>query len=253
MTPQDRGKIPPIAGSWRGLVGVALPCAGCYKGAMTQAAASNAFPAPEHDHDRCLAEAMERARKAFKTKGLKLTPAAPVGVPGDRRLAPGDRRLRGARQACRQGRAAGADLGLSGDRCPCCGRPGASLREPQCFLRLPRRPRDAPAHPGVRDVRARGRGRRRQGVRRHRHGGGLGVVRGQGCGGRGVGPVRHVRGRTAGARRMEGHERARSARCATPTWPLTRPGRHAHGDARSPLSPARRCRRRRRRHTTPTR
>jgi Fur family zinc uptake transcriptional regulator len=41
---------------------------------MMQAAASNAFPAPEHDHDRCLAEAMERAHKAFKTKGLKLTP-----------------------------------------------------------------------------------------------------------------------------------------------------------------------------------
>jgi Fur family zinc uptake transcriptional regulator len=41
---------------------------------MTQAAASNAFPAPEHDHDRCLAEAMERARNAFTTKGLKLTP-----------------------------------------------------------------------------------------------------------------------------------------------------------------------------------
>ena len=41
---------------------------------MTQAAASNAFPAPEHDHDRCLAEAMERARAAFSDKGLKLTP-----------------------------------------------------------------------------------------------------------------------------------------------------------------------------------
>ena len=41
---------------------------------MTPAAASNAFPAPEHDHDRCLAEAMERACEAFKAKGLKLTP-----------------------------------------------------------------------------------------------------------------------------------------------------------------------------------
>jgi Fur family zinc uptake transcriptional regulator len=41
---------------------------------MTQAAASTAFPAPEHDHDRCLEEAMERARKAFEAKGLKLTP-----------------------------------------------------------------------------------------------------------------------------------------------------------------------------------
>ena len=41
---------------------------------MTQAVASNAFPAPEHDHDRCLTEAMERAREAFKSKGLKLTP-----------------------------------------------------------------------------------------------------------------------------------------------------------------------------------
>lgn len=41
---------------------------------MTQIAASHAFPAPEHDHDRCLEEAMERARKAFEDKGLKLTP-----------------------------------------------------------------------------------------------------------------------------------------------------------------------------------
>ena len=41
---------------------------------MTQAAASNAFPAPEHDHDRCLADAMQRAQAAFKSKGLKLTP-----------------------------------------------------------------------------------------------------------------------------------------------------------------------------------
>ncbi len=41
---------------------------------MTQAEASDAFPAPEHDHDRCLEEAMVRARKAFDDKGLKLTP-----------------------------------------------------------------------------------------------------------------------------------------------------------------------------------
>jgi Fur family zinc uptake transcriptional regulator len=41
---------------------------------MTHAVASTAFPAPGHDHDRCLAEAMERARKAFLAKGLKLTP-----------------------------------------------------------------------------------------------------------------------------------------------------------------------------------
>jgi Fur family zinc uptake transcriptional regulator len=41
---------------------------------MTQILASDAFPAPEHDHDRCLEEAMARARKAFEDKGLKLTP-----------------------------------------------------------------------------------------------------------------------------------------------------------------------------------
>jgi Fur family zinc uptake transcriptional regulator len=41
---------------------------------MTQAEASDAFPAPEHDHGRCLEDAMERARKAFDDKGLKLTP-----------------------------------------------------------------------------------------------------------------------------------------------------------------------------------
>src|SRR3990172_10847026 len=41
---------------------------------MTQILASDAFPAPEHNHDRCLEEAMVRARKAFEDKGLKLTP-----------------------------------------------------------------------------------------------------------------------------------------------------------------------------------
>jgi Fur family zinc uptake transcriptional regulator len=41
---------------------------------MTQAVASPAFPAPEHDHDVCLEEAMERAREAFVRTGLKLTP-----------------------------------------------------------------------------------------------------------------------------------------------------------------------------------
>jgi Fur family zinc uptake transcriptional regulator len=41
---------------------------------MTQLPASNAFPAPEHDHDRCLEDALERARKVFEEKGLRLTP-----------------------------------------------------------------------------------------------------------------------------------------------------------------------------------
>jgi Fur family zinc uptake transcriptional regulator len=41
---------------------------------MTHAIAGSAFPAPEHDHDRCLEEAMVRARTAFEAKGLKLTP-----------------------------------------------------------------------------------------------------------------------------------------------------------------------------------
>jgi Fur family transcriptional regulator, zinc uptake regulator len=41
---------------------------------MSQGAASGAFPTPEHDHDRCLEEAMARARAAFAAKGLKLTP-----------------------------------------------------------------------------------------------------------------------------------------------------------------------------------
>ena len=42
---------------------------------MTHATAfSQAFPSPEHDHDRCLDDAMQRARKAFDDKGLKLTP-----------------------------------------------------------------------------------------------------------------------------------------------------------------------------------
>jgi len=45
----------------------------CYKGPMTQIHSSAAFPAPEHDHGHCLAEAMDRAGKAFADKGLKLT------------------------------------------------------------------------------------------------------------------------------------------------------------------------------------
>jgi len=47
---------------------------GWYKGPMTHAVASSAFPAPEHDHGLCLEEAMERAHTAFQNKGLKLTP-----------------------------------------------------------------------------------------------------------------------------------------------------------------------------------
>jgi Fur family zinc uptake transcriptional regulator len=35
---------------------------------------SKAFPAPEHDHEHCLDEAMARARSAFAAKGLRLTP-----------------------------------------------------------------------------------------------------------------------------------------------------------------------------------
>src|SRR6202521_3024238 len=56
--------------SWR----VAQPCASAISAKMTQAVASKAFPAPGHDHDLCLEEAMERAREAFQNKGLKLTP-----------------------------------------------------------------------------------------------------------------------------------------------------------------------------------
>jgi Fur family transcriptional regulator, zinc uptake regulator len=41
---------------------------------MTLSATARAFPAPEHNHDICLDEAMARARKAFEDKGLKLTP-----------------------------------------------------------------------------------------------------------------------------------------------------------------------------------
>src|SRR5262245_60792082 len=73
VTPQDRGGILPVL---RVLVAfrVARSRSGAISGAMTQAVASNAFPAPEHDHDLCLQEAMERARKAFEAKGLRLTP-----------------------------------------------------------------------------------------------------------------------------------------------------------------------------------
>ncbi|MDX2202059.1 MAG: Fur family transcriptional regulator [Hyphomicrobiaceae bacterium] len=41
---------------------------------MTRALKSLPFPAPEHDHGPCLEDALERARRAFEAKGLKLTP-----------------------------------------------------------------------------------------------------------------------------------------------------------------------------------
>jgi Fur family transcriptional regulator, zinc uptake regulator len=42
--------------------------------AMTLSTTTSAFPAPEHDHDVCLDEAMVKARKVFEDKGLRLTP-----------------------------------------------------------------------------------------------------------------------------------------------------------------------------------
>jgi Fur family zinc uptake transcriptional regulator len=41
---------------------------------MDQTTPSRAFPAPGHDHELCLDEAMVRARSAFAAKGLRLTP-----------------------------------------------------------------------------------------------------------------------------------------------------------------------------------
>src|SRR5262245_64076557 len=41
---------------------------------MNVTTASKAFPAPEHNHEHCLDEAMARARSAFAAKGLRLTP-----------------------------------------------------------------------------------------------------------------------------------------------------------------------------------
>ena len=41
---------------------------------MNATTASRVFPAPEHDHELCLDEALERARKAFEARGLRLTP-----------------------------------------------------------------------------------------------------------------------------------------------------------------------------------
>jgi Fur family zinc uptake transcriptional regulator len=40
---------------------------------MTRNATHLAFPAPEHNHSSCLAEARERARRAFAAKGLRMT------------------------------------------------------------------------------------------------------------------------------------------------------------------------------------
>jgi Fur family zinc uptake transcriptional regulator len=41
---------------------------------MSISITSKVFPAPEHNHGECLDEALDRARKAFEDKGLRLTP-----------------------------------------------------------------------------------------------------------------------------------------------------------------------------------
>jgi Fur family transcriptional regulator, zinc uptake regulator len=41
---------------------------------MSMTLPSKAFPAPNHNHELCLDEAMARARAAFAAKGLRLTP-----------------------------------------------------------------------------------------------------------------------------------------------------------------------------------
>ena len=41
---------------------------------MTATFPSKVFPAPGHDHEACLDQAMTRARAAFAAKGLRLTP-----------------------------------------------------------------------------------------------------------------------------------------------------------------------------------
>jgi len=41
---------------------------------MNMTIPSKAFPAPGHDHELCLDEAMVRARAAFAARGLRLTP-----------------------------------------------------------------------------------------------------------------------------------------------------------------------------------
>jgi Fur family zinc uptake transcriptional regulator len=40
---------------------------------MSKTPATNAFPAPEHNHGPCLDLALERARRAFEAKGSRLT------------------------------------------------------------------------------------------------------------------------------------------------------------------------------------
>lgn len=44
-----------------------------YNAPMTETP-GNPFPAPEHDHHRCVDDAMQRAREAFTKKSMKLTP-----------------------------------------------------------------------------------------------------------------------------------------------------------------------------------
>jgi Fur family zinc uptake transcriptional regulator len=41
---------------------------------MNLTTSAKAFPAPGHDHELCLDDAMARARKAFENNGLRLTP-----------------------------------------------------------------------------------------------------------------------------------------------------------------------------------
>ena len=71
------------------------------------------FPAPSHDHGRCVDEALRRARAAFERKGLKFTPLREQIFREIAASHSADWRLRGARQADRKRRpAAFSDLSL---------------------------------------------------------------------------------------------------------------------------------------------
>lgn len=73
LVTHDRGEIP-FVGVWGAAFAVASGVPAGYKTAMKQSTRTPPFPALEHDHAPCLEDAIERARKAFDAKGLKLTP-----------------------------------------------------------------------------------------------------------------------------------------------------------------------------------
>ena len=127
--------------------------------AMHRACRNRSFHAPDHDHDRCTADALAHAEALCAQRAQRLTPirrqVLEVLLESHKPLGAYEIMDRAGRRR----RAAGADHDLSRARFPARQRPRASHREPQRLHRLRQQSRDRRSR-GVPDLRALRRGRR---------------------------------------------------------------------------------------------